>query len=96
MDDIVPVWRRLFCRQHVGIWPKEPLAIEMDEMVGSFSDPNFGLPRNLTHKGLHYAARLKGRHEDEPRRRFLLPLRSKSANYVGGHAPQHPAFLRRP
>jgi len=53
------------CPEHVRVRPEEPLAVEMDEMVGIFCNPNFGFPGNLREEALHGSARLECRHKDK-------------------------------
>jgi len=52
---------------HVWIRPEEPLAVEVDHVVGVFGDPDFGFPGDVRDEGLHGAAGLEGGDEDEAR-----------------------------
>lgn len=49
----------------IRIWAEEAFAVKVDEMVGGFGDPHFGLPRDLAEEGLHGFAGFEGGDEDE-------------------------------
>lgn len=50
---------------HVGIGAEESFAVEVDQVVGGFGDPDFGFPGDVREETAHGVSRREGRHEDQ-------------------------------
>lgn len=63
---VVKTWSILLIFRHrVRIRAEEAFAVEVDEVVGGFGDPDFGFPRDLAEEGLHGFAGLEGGHKNQ-------------------------------
>ena len=50
---------------HVGIRSKEAFAVEVDQVVWGFGDPDFGFPRDVREEAAHGVSRRECRDEDQ-------------------------------